>query len=185
MILGSELRRRDIILSALATAAVCSSTPTRVSAQFITFDLTLRRDHSLPTTLHLSDCILGKLYQGASSLSDPGSFICDTLELPFRNELEEISCVKPGSYSAFVKTDPTAEGVDLGWRLQLQNTKQLAIQIHTGNTTDNTRGCILVGTRANSSPCELTGGTSVPAREQLRSRYGNNNQRPVRLVVLN
>jgi hypothetical protein len=134
--------------------------------------------------LNINDCVVGKLYLGAGSLSDPGQFLCGTLELPFRNELNQISCIKPGRYSASVKTDPTAEGVNLGWRLQLAGTKQLAIQIHTGNTLSNTHGCILVGTRG-SKPCELTGGTSVPARDNIKSLYGNDNSRPASLVVLN
>ncbi len=158
--------------------------PEIAAGQLKPFDLTLRRDSNLPTTLGLNDCVTGKLFLGAGRLSDPGSFVCDTLELPFRNELKEISCIKPGSYAGFVKTAPTAEGLNLGWRVQLERTKQLAIQVHTGNTTDNTRGCILVGTRA-ASACELTGGSSGPAREKLKALYGDNNARQIRLVVLN
>jgi hypothetical protein len=105
--------------------------PRNAAAQLQPFELTLRRDRDLATTLNLNDCVTGKLYRGAVSLSDPGMALCDTLELPYRNELNEISCIKPGSYSAFVRTGKTAEGVDLGWRLQLERTKQLAIQIHT------------------------------------------------------
>jgi hypothetical protein len=125
---------------------------------------------------------MGKLHHGGASLSDPGTFLCDTLELPFRNELSEISCIRPGSYAGFVKTEPTAQGVALGWRIQLEGTKQLAIQIHVGNTTDDTRGCILVGTR--EAGCALQGGTSSVARDQVRALYGAV-ARPIRIVVLN
>jgi hypothetical protein len=170
-----------VLISALSATSLFGR---HAFGQLTPFALTLRRDSNLPTTLSLNDCITGKLHLGAGSLSDPGTVLCDTLELPFRNELKEISCIKPGSYSGFVRTGPTAEGANLGWRLQLEGTKQLAIQIHTGNTTDNTRGCILVGTRSGKA-CELTGRTSVPARDKLRALYGDNDKRPVRLIVLN
>jgi hypothetical protein len=181
---GESIRTRRHFLLKLLTTAAGVGIVRRVDAQLTSFDLTLRRDKNLPSTLGLNDCVLGKLFSGAGSLSDPGTVLCDTLELPFRNELKEISCIKPGSYAGFVRTEPTAEGVALGWRIQLEGTKQLAIQIHTGNTTDNTRGCILVGNRATTA-CTLQGGTSAPARQQLRSLYGDNNKRPIRLVVLN
>jgi Family of unknown function (DUF5675) len=178
------VKRRDFIrialISALTTPLVC----TVAVGQLIPFELSLRRDRDLPTTLDINDCILGKLYLGPGSLSDPGQFLCDTLELPFKNELSYISCVKAGRYSASVKTGPTAEGVILGWRLQLADTTQTAIQIHTGNTLRNTHRCILVGARSDS-PCELTGGTSVPPRDKIKSLYGDNNSRLASLTVMN
>lgn len=169
-------RRLFVLGSSLAILTEWQSAFSQVNTPF---ELTLRRDKNLPVTLSLSDCIMGKLHAGAGSLSDPGTFLCDTLELPFRNEQQDISCIKPGSYLAVVRTDGNR-----GWRLQLEGTKQLAIQIHTGNTTSDTRGCILVGTRSNSG-CELVRGTSGPARQDLRSRYGDNNNRVAKLTVLN
>ena len=182
--MAHALGRRDFLRILLSTAAVTPLFRTYAVAQLKPFELALRRDHDLPTTLDINDCVAGKLYLGGGSLSDPGQFLCDTLELPFRNELNEISCIKPGRYSASARTGPNAEGKDLGWRLQLAGTKQLAIQIHTGNTLSNTHGCILVGTRSGK-PCEITGGTSVPARDNIKSLYGSDNSRSASLVVLN
>jgi hypothetical protein len=174
-------RRHFIRTSSLALGFGFVAT---AGAQLTSFVLALHRDRNLPTTLGLNDCITGSLYHGGGSLLDPGTFICHTLELPYRNELKEISCVKPGAYDGFVKTEVTADGVDLGWRIQLQGTKQTAIQIHTGNTTEQTRGCILVGTR-DSSPCQLKGGSSKIARDKIRALYGENNSRVIRVIVLN
>ena len=154
-------QRRRFLKTLVATLPLAPLLAKRALGQLAPFEITLRRDSDLSTTLNLNDCVMGQLFLGAGSVSNPGTVICDTLELPFRNELQEVSCIRPGTYSAFVKTAPTAEGVDLGWRLQLEGTKQLAIQIHTGNTTSNTRGCRLVGTRS-SNACELAGGTSRP-----------------------
>jgi hypothetical protein len=178
----SHSRRKLFRVSALAFAfGVWDSS---LFAQLTSFDLTLRRDHDLPTTLGLGDCILGKLYQGAGRLSDPGRFLFDTLELPFRSELTKISCIKPGSYRGFIRVEAAADGRTPGWRIQLRDTSQTAIQIHTGNRPKDTEGCILVGTRA-ASGCELKAGTSVPARDTLKELYGNNNSREIVLTVLN
>jgi len=68
--------------------------------------------------------------------------------------------------------------------IQLIGTKQTAIQMHTGNTTEETRGCILVGTRS-ASPCQLKGGTSKPARDSIKALYGDTNTRPIKVIVLN
>lgn len=173
--------RRRFLLAMAAIAA--GSSAARGAAQVKPFELTLKRDRNLPATLNLNDCVTGKLYAGAGSLSDPGTFLCDTLELPFRNEQDSISCIKPGSYSGFVKTEPTDQGVALGWRIQLTGTKQTAIQIHTGNITDHTRGCILIGTRA-ASPCALAAGSSRPARDNLLALHGSG-KRTIRVNVLN
>lgn len=176
--------RRQFLTFCASALSVGGALGIGASAQLSPFTLSLRRDRNLASTLGLNDCVLGRLYIGAGSLSDPGTLVCDTLELPFRNELKEISCIKPGSYSGFVRTGPTDDGRDLGWRLQLEKTTQIAIQLHTGNTTDNTRGCVLVGNRADSG-CELKGGTSRPARDKIRALYGDDEKRSFRLVVMN
>lgn len=182
---GALLLSRRSALQLLGAGALYSALDhRRTVAQLLAFELVLRRDRNLPITLNLNDCILGKLYLGPPTLSDPGQFLCDTLELPYRNEMQEISCIKPGSYGGFVKTQPTADGVDLGWRIQLESTTQLAIQIHTGNTTAQTHGCILVGTRSGS-PCTIRGGSSKPARDHIKELYGDGTDRPIRLTVLN
>ena len=96
--------------------------------------------------------------------------------------MNEISCVKPGAYDGFVRTTPTSNGVDLGWRIQMKGTKQKAVEIHPGNTTDQTRGCILVGTRDNSA-CKIK--NSKAARDSIKELYGNDNNRAIRVVVMN
>ena len=176
--------RRDFLRVGFSNVVFTLLSRLYVQAQLQPFELSLRRDQDLPRTMNINDCIMGKLYLGSGSLSDPGQFLCDTLELPFRNELNEISCIKPALYKASVVTAPTAEGKNLGWRLLLAGTVQVAIEIHTGNILDHTHGCILVGKRSEN-PCEIIGGTSVPARDKIKSIYGDNNKRAASLLVLN
>ena len=71
--------RREFLRIAFSSAIVTSFVPTSASAQLQPFELSLRRDQDLPRILDINDCILGKLYLGAGSLSDPGQFLCDAL----------------------------------------------------------------------------------------------------------
>jgi len=75
-----------------------------------------------------------------------GFLFCDglrlaTLELPYKDNKKDVSCIKPGSYKAFVRESPTN-----GTVIQLKGVEgRNYIQIHAGNYTSQIRGCILVG----------------------------------------
>ncbi len=82
-----------------------------------------------------SASIIGKLYANRE-------FVCYTLELPWRWNARTVSCVPPGSYSAFIRYDKPD-----GWRIQLENVPERSgVQIHIGNYPRNVKGCVLVGT---------------------------------------
>lgn len=134
--------------------------------------LIVRRSHRTPGKLH---------HRTLLQASDPGRFVCDTLELPYRNEQNSISCIKPGAYSGFVRTEPTVDGRALGWRIQINWTRQLAVQIHVGNSIDNSPGCVLVGSA--EPPCTLRAGSSGSARDIIKSLYGEANSRKIELTV--
>lgn len=85
------------------------------------------------TTISYPDCTLGRLAIDG--------FQCFTLELPWRNNIANISCVPEGTYTFFKRNSPTNGRV-----LELKNVKDRTfIQIHAGNFTSHTEGCILVG----------------------------------------
>ena len=66
--------------------------------------------------------------------------IYTTLELPYKNNLINVSCVPEGAYvceSGAIRGKPCYYLKDVPGRT--------SIAIHVGNTVDDTRGCILIG----------------------------------------
>lgn len=70
-----------------------------------------------------------------------GKFKCFTLELPWLNNARNISCIPAGTYKATKYSSPTQGDVIL-----LHGVPDRSyVEIHVGNFTKNTNGCILVG----------------------------------------
>ena len=73
--------------------------------------------------------------------ADEGTFLCYTLEEPWRENQHDISCIPAGTYK---------------WRKYVSSKHGLCfaidgvpnrddIRIHIGNTLENTKGCVLCG----------------------------------------
>lgn len=173
-------KRREFLKNLLlvgVSSAIVKFTPS--FAQLTTFSIRLVRDTSLSETLSINDCILGTLYLTQNfELSDPGMKLYRTLELPYRNNLNEISAIPKGRYRGAVRTDGT-----LGWRIELEGVPdgRKFIQIHPGNTPDEIRGCILLGTSTNKDTCMVL--NSKLARDDLMKLYGSNSTRPIELLI--
>ncbi|WP_258872770.1 DUF5675 family protein [Thalassotalea euphylliae] len=104
-----------------------------------------------------SGSIIGLLYVNRN-------YVCDTLELPWRNNSQGISCIPTGTYGGFVREDGAR-----GWRIQLtQTSPRVNIQIHVGNYPHEIEGCILVGER---SKLRNFVGSSRVALGSLRTIY--------------
>jgi hypothetical protein len=68
--------------------------------------------------------------------------ICETLELPWRDNQRGISCIPEGTYECKLAFSPSRK-YDVYW---LQNVPgRQDVQIHIGNFTKDIRGCILLG----------------------------------------
>ena len=139
-------------------------------AQLKPFRIFIQREERWSDLMNLSACILGKLYvvQEYPSVGTPVEKpLGSTLELPWRNNLNEISRIPTGAYKASTRSDG-----DLGWRIELDSVPTRDhVQIHLGNFPKNSIGCILLGTgRSAPSGCMVTG--SAQALTELRSRYG-------------
>lgn len=116
------------------------------------FELTIERK------LASDNCTMGYLIAN-------GEVICYTLELPWKDNLNFISCIPPGSYNGILRYDKTD-----GWRIQLENVpNRTAVQIHIGNYTKDTEGCILVGTGAETTNCTVQ--NSSQAYSKLKEAF--------------
>ena len=70
-------------------------------------------------------------------ISDGHNVICFTLELPWRDNATDISCIPHGTYEVHRR---------INGRFRLSNVEGRAgIDIHVGNRTKEIQGCILVG----------------------------------------
>ena len=84
---------------------------------------------------YYGDCTTGRLRTSEG-------FQCLTLELPWRGNEPEISCIPEGDYPYRVARSPRL-GVDVVWIDGVAG--RSAIQIHPGNYTRQILGCILPG----------------------------------------
>lgn len=91
----------------------------------------LQRDDMTPT-----EPTLGQL------LREDRSVVCQTLELPWRDNHHGVSCIPTGTYAARRLWSP-AHRRELFWIEGVPD--RLAIELHIGNTIRDTRGCILLG----------------------------------------
>lgn len=72
-----------------------------------------------------------------------GIFICETLELAYKNNQPMISCIPTGTYNYSFYNSPTKGKVVL-----IKNVPNRAfIEIHAGNFYTQINGCILVGSK--------------------------------------
>jgi len=125
-------------------------------------------------------CVIGDLFRSDPTFptADLGVKLSNALELPWRNNIKDISAIPEGEYRGSIRTDG-----DRGWRIELKGTgARENIQVHIGNKPDNTVGCILPGTGdSTDASCFVSG--SAEAMKRLREAYGNDNKRPVFLRV--
>lgn len=114
------------------------------------------------------ECVLGVLVSLAT-----GKAMCATLELPWRDNERDASCLPPGGYGvrpyASRKFGPCF-AFDDG-----ETAPRSSIRIHAGNTSADTRGCVLVGRRfgvLGGRPAVLDSREALAAlREALREPF--------------
>lgn len=81
------------------------------------------------------DCTLGFMYD------ESGNFVCHTLEEPWKGNKRKISCIPEGEYNCNPYSSAKFENV---WQIMNVPGRD-KILIHSGNTTDDIEGCVLVG----------------------------------------
>jgi len=81
---------------------------------------------------------IGKLFLNSE-------WLCDTLELPYRDNQRSISCIPAGQYKVRLRTAKESSSRNY-LHLLVEDVKDRSyILVHIGNFPKDTRGCILVG----------------------------------------
>jgi hypothetical protein len=129
----------------------------RVFAQPSEFKLTIARKHKSES------CTSGYLAVN-------GKVIAYARDLPWRGNAPLISSIPNGVYGGILRYDHA----DM-WRIELTGVPgRTNVRIHTGNTPDDSEGCILVGSKLGDDLCSVIG--SKKAYENLRiAFYGSPN----------
>ena len=183
-----SLRRRDVIVGAMATSAMLLAPQfSRAQALLPARLLVVRKPGFSLSNDCIAPCIRGKIYDVSSlgdysleSVSLPvlGAPICDTIERPWRNNRPNVSSIPVGKYSAVFRDDATKSWMNTlnkRWRIEPEGVPHRSnIQFHYGNDVDWSEGCFIVGdliqpdgsTGMETTYCSVSGGEA--AVERLR-----------------
>ena len=82
--------------------------------------------------------IIGNLYLD-------GEWLCDTLELPYRDNQRNISCIPAGQYKVRLRTARESATKDYLHLLVEDVPDRSLVLFHVGNKSSDSRGCVLVG----------------------------------------
>ena len=172
--------RRHFLVGAVSAGLVSTS---RINsfAQVKPFVVRIVRTDGWEQLMQRESCVPGTVYSvnpDRIESDNPGSKLCFSMELPQRGNQNQISAVPRGNYRAKArlsdKNGPVIELTGVPGRD--------AIQMHSGNSPDQTLGCILLGTTAvsqgaphgseilKSGNCWISG--SKTARNNLLNVYG-------------
>lgn len=74
-------------------------------------------------------------------LDNEGQHICYTIELPWKDNEPQVSCIPTGTYQVILHDTPAHPHT---WEITNVPDRQ-AILIHNGNTENDVKGCVAVG----------------------------------------
>ena len=97
---------------------------------------------------HINLLLIRDIFTEKSTLGElflNGERMCDTLELPYKDNQRSVSCIPSGRYKVRLRY-PRESATRNYLHLLVQDVKDRSyILIHRGNKPSHTQGCILVG----------------------------------------
>jgi len=114
---------------------------------------TLQEDRT-PLNSHIEDkvgidlLIIRDMFTDESTIGElflNGERFCDTLELPYRDNLRNISCIPAGQYKVRMRYPRESASRNYLHLLVKDVPNRDFILFHRGNSAKDTQGCILVG----------------------------------------
>ena len=133
--------------------------------------LTIERQHSADS------CVSGQI-----SLN--GKLVGYTLERSWEGDIPFISSIVAESYTGFVRSDTKNR-----WRIELDNVSvegridRTSIQLHIGNSTADSLGCILIGNNLTSDLCHLTRSKAAFANSKLEFAKANGGEPDQKVAI--
>tara|TARA_R110002012_G_scaffold318122_1_gene535686 strand:+ start:3052 stop:3534 length:483 start_codon:yes stop_codon:yes gene_type:complete len=101
-----------------------------------------------PKTKYINLLIIRDTFSENSTIGElfvNGERFCDTLELPWKNNVRNISCIPDGEYNVRLRYPRESATRDYLHLLVQEVPSRDYILFHRGNSADDTSGCILVG----------------------------------------
>ena len=110
-----------------------------------------------------------------------GEEFCDTLELPWKENKRSISCIPAGEYDARLRLPRESATREYVHLLIKDVPNRDYILVHIGNTTKDTKGCILVG---QSRKQDYVGNSRL-AMDLLMKEIINLGGKNIKLIIKN
>lgn len=109
-----------------------------------------------------------------------GNLDCYTLELPWKDNTPNISCIPAGKYEAFIDHNVTIGGMEVIRLRDVPN--RTGILIHVGNYTSDIAGCILVGNSQSTNSVKKMVTSSKFTMEKLLSEVELDDEIEVEII---
>jgi hypothetical protein len=108
-------------------------------------------NHTTSSLIQANILIIRKTFTDESTIGKlflNGEKMCDTLELPYRDNQRRISCIPAGEYKARLRYPRESGSRDYLHILVKDVPNRDYILFHRGNNASHSRGCILVGLKS-------------------------------------
>ena len=141
-------------------------------------------NHTSSSLSQANILIIRKTFTDESTIGElflNGEKMCDTLELPYKDNQRSISCIPAGEYSARLRYPRESGSRDYLHILVKDVPNRDYILFHRGNTAKDSRGCILVGLKSQQDIVH----NSTLAMDLLMKEIINLGGENIKLIIKN